>query len=58
MTQPIKVLIDRNLDPEKDLNEDCLVLAVYKDTGRIILPTMIKKETRLYDLPKTRQGNR
>jgi len=52
-----KVLIDRNLDPEKDLSEDCLVLAVYKNDSRIVLPDTISREAR-HDLSKTRQGDR
>jgi len=47
MTNPksLKVLIDCNLDPEKDLEGDCLVLAVQRNPLRITLPPMIKKET-------------
>ena len=57
MKKPHKVLLDRNLDPEKDLKEDCLVLAIRKNTSRIVLPAGIKRETR-YAVPKVRQNNR
>ena len=57
MKKPLRVLIDRNLDPEKDLKEDCLVLAIRKNTSRIVLPAGIKRETR-YDLSKARQIHR
>ena len=57
MRKPLKVLLDRNLDPEKDLKEDCLVLVIRKNTSRIVLPAGIKRETR-YAVSKVRQNYR
>ena len=48
-----KVKTARNLDPEKDLSEDCLVLGSRKNKIKIVLPVRIKRETR-YDISKAR----
>lgn len=57
MTVPLKVLIDRNLNPEKDLTEDSYVLGRRRNKTKIVLPVMKKEETR-YDISKARPSNR
>ena len=52
-TQVRKVKTVRNLDPEKDLSEDSLVLGSRKNKTKIVLPVMRKGETR-YDISKAR----